>query len=309
MRKCTPARLSAVVRCLAGFQGGNCNFLHRIPNEEDEKRIGHGVDAFGRERHRTDREDMGGVGSFERNNKTLYLGGLKLRPGVNMEEVIRRQFGAFGEVDLINVIQSKAIAFVRFKLRLCAEFAKEAMADQPMEGEEIVNVRWANSDPNPIAQERDKIDTLAQAADAVQEKFPELWQQEVDMLKGQYPQTDANYDYSQYYGMDPNMYYQYYYAYQQQMAAAAAAGGDAEATDDDESKKRKRDAASGEDESSAKKQKPNDAADATPVVYPGYPYYYGYQPYYAAAAAAAAAAAPAESDATSAASSSAQPDQ
>jgi hypothetical protein len=33
---------------------------------------------------------------------------------------------------VVRVIPSKAIAFVTYKLRLCAEFAKEAMADQSL---------------------------------------------------------------------------------------------------------------------------------------------------------------------------------
>jgi hypothetical protein len=61
---CRQPRLNSLV------QGGNCQFYHRIPNDSDEKRLGLSVDIFGRERHRTDRDDMGGVGSFERNNKS-----------------------------------------------------------------------------------------------------------------------------------------------------------------------------------------------------------------------------------------------
>ena len=32
------------------------------------------VDIFGRERHADDRSDMGGIGSFSRENRTLYVG-------------------------------------------------------------------------------------------------------------------------------------------------------------------------------------------------------------------------------------------
>eukprot|EP01122_Echinamoeba_exundans_P017315 TRINITY_DN9099_c0_g1_i1.p1 TRINITY_DN9099_c0_g1~~TRINITY_DN9099_c0_g1_i1.p1 ORF type:complete len:371 (-),score=54.18 TRINITY_DN9099_c0_g1_i1:31-1143(-) len=266
--------------------GSNCTFLHRIPTEEDERRVGLGVDAFGRERHRTDREDMGGVGSFERNNKTLYIGGLKLRPGFDTEAEIKRQFGAFGEIDLINVIPSKSIAFVRYKLRLCAEFAKEAMGDQSIDGNEVLNVRWANADPNPIAQERDKIDTLVQAADAVQAKYPDLWQQEVALLQGQYPQTDPNYiAYQQYYGMDPAAYYQHYYS---QHAEADTA---TDPTSADGSKKRKRDSEqesgySDPDPLSASKKQKGEITPGAPVSQhtdsPAYPAYYPYYAYYPA---------------------------
>lgn len=67
-------------------QGSECSFLHRIPIPSDESRIDRTRDCFGRERHRLDRDDMGGTGSFERENTTLYIG----RCGVyeNMEVCI-----------------------------------------------------------------------------------------------------------------------------------------------------------------------------------------------------------------------------
>jgi hypothetical protein len=236
---------------------------------------------------------MGGVGSFERNNKTLYIGGLKLRAGFDTEAEIKRQFGAFGEIDLINVIPSKSIAFVRYKLRLCAEFAKEAMGDQSIDGNEILNIRWANSDPNPVAQERDKIDTLVQAADAVQAKYPELWQQEVALMQGQYPQTDPNYAaYQQYYGIDPAAYYQYYYSQQAEVESS-----EAQTDSTDGSKKRKRDIsepvsidADPDAPGTAKKQKseegpaesPNSIDPTGDSAHANYAAYYPYYAYYAA---------------------------
>jgi hypothetical protein len=66
--------------------------------------------------------------------------------------VIRRHFAPFGEVERINVIYDKNIAFVRYYKRANAEFAKEAMEHQALDAGEIINVRWANDDPNPRAQ-------------------------------------------------------------------------------------------------------------------------------------------------------------
>jgi hypothetical protein len=50
------------------------------------------------------------------------------------------------------VIYPKAIAFVRYRLRTAAEFAKEAMADSSLGNDETLNIRWANEDPNPAAR-------------------------------------------------------------------------------------------------------------------------------------------------------------
>ena len=47
----------------------------------------------------------------------------------------------------------RAIAFVTYKLRTSAEFAKIAMADQSLDHGEVLNVRWATEDPNPKAIE------------------------------------------------------------------------------------------------------------------------------------------------------------
>lgn len=37
-------------------------------------------------------------------------------------------------------------------MRTAAEFAKVAMGDQSLDDDEVLNVRWALVDPNPIAQ-------------------------------------------------------------------------------------------------------------------------------------------------------------
>ena len=50
------------------------------------------------------------------------------------------------------MLKGKGCGFVTFKLRATAEFAKEAMAEQALDHEEQINVRWAYDDPNPRAQ-------------------------------------------------------------------------------------------------------------------------------------------------------------
>ena len=55
------------------FLGEQCTYLHRKPVAWDQARLDITHDIFGRERHRDDRADMGGVGSMQRTNKTLYV--------------------------------------------------------------------------------------------------------------------------------------------------------------------------------------------------------------------------------------------
>ncbi|KAI9921882.1 hypothetical protein PsorP6_001759 [Peronosclerospora sorghi] len=140
-------------------RGAECNYYHRLPTLADEVRMGMMHDCFGRARHATDRDDMDGVGNFTRHARTLYVGGLHAtsseddRRGLrDQEAALATQFGEWGEVENINVIARKAIAFVRFRHRASAEFAKEAMANQSLQGDDVLHVRWAFDDPNPVAK-------------------------------------------------------------------------------------------------------------------------------------------------------------
>ncbi|RLN91819.1 hypothetical protein BBJ28_00005514 [Nothophytophthora sp. Chile5] len=138
-------------------RGAECNYYHRLPSVADEARIGMMHDCFGRERHATDRDDMSGVGNFTRNSRTLYIGGLKSTSGAEavkaQQDALWKQFGEWGEVENINVIHRKAICFVRYRHRTSAEFAKEAMGNQTLESDEVLNIRWAFDDPNPVAKQ------------------------------------------------------------------------------------------------------------------------------------------------------------
>lgn len=129
--------------------GSNCRFWHRIPCPEDREEIP--VDLFGRERHMTFREDMGGAGAFGRDNKVLYVGRVASYP--DMEEVIIRHFSPFGEIAKVNALRSRGVVFIEYTKRIYAEFSKEVMANQKLEKKEILNVRWATEDPNPGSKE------------------------------------------------------------------------------------------------------------------------------------------------------------
>ena len=52
---------------------------------------------FGRERHRTHKENMGGVGTFDKECRTLYVGGLGRHK--DLEELLRTEFGEWGEIE------------------------------------------------------------------------------------------------------------------------------------------------------------------------------------------------------------------
>ncbi|SNX87306.1 related to CWC2 - involved in mRNA splicing [Melanopsichium pennsylvanicum] len=72
------------------------------------------------------------------------------------ERVVRRHFSEWGEIDRLRVLTGRACAFVTFKYEANAQFAKEAMLNQSLDHNEIINVRWASDDPNPAAQKRNQ---------------------------------------------------------------------------------------------------------------------------------------------------------
>ena len=138
--------------------GEACEYLHKVPTAFDDAKNHMMYDIFGRPKHHTERDDNGGTGSYMRIGRTLYLyfGGA-VDPNWDAKKVydeIAAQFGEFGPIEDVTVKFDRRFAFVRYKFRASAEFAKEAMAGQTLwraEEAEPLNVRWANDDPNPIA--------------------------------------------------------------------------------------------------------------------------------------------------------------
>ena len=90
---------------------------------------------------------MSGVGSFEKENRTIYVGNVSIRD--KSEAVVAKHFSEWGDIDYIRILEGKGVSFVRFRFRSCAEFAKEAMFGQCLDDTEVLNVRWATEDPNP----------------------------------------------------------------------------------------------------------------------------------------------------------------
>lgn len=156
--------------------GKRCQYMHHIPEDDDHTRLAlktDVLDCFGREKHGSYRDDMGGVGSFRKVNRTIYIGGLNgalnnkdLKPS-QIEGRIRFMFASLGAVDRIRYVENKNCAFVKFKHSSSAEFAKEAMSNQTLllpsdkewedrrEGTGLL-CKWANDDPDPEAKRREE---------------------------------------------------------------------------------------------------------------------------------------------------------
>ena len=149
-------------------KGHECQYLHRLPTIFDV--FNPNIDSFGRDKHSDYRDDMGGVGSFLRQNRTLYVGRIHVTDDI--EEVVARHFAEWGQVERIRVLTSRGVAFITYSNEANAQFAKEAMAHQALDHSEVLNVRWATVDPNPLAQKREAARIEEQAAEAVRRALP-----------------------------------------------------------------------------------------------------------------------------------------
>ena len=151
-------------------KGHECDGLHHLPTYVDDAHRSMLYDIFGREKHREERGDNGGTGSYMRNCRTLFIhyGGVNFL-GWKVHDIILKAFSKWGPIEDIHIVSSKCIAFVRYKIRSSAEFAKEAMMGQIlMEGSEgVLTVRWANDDPNPTATLRVKREREVLVHDAI----------------------------------------------------------------------------------------------------------------------------------------------
>lgn len=66
----------------------------------------------------------------------------------------------------VRVLQYRSVAFVTYVSEFNAQFAKEAMACQSLDNDEILNVRWATEDPNPVMKvvEKRRLEDMGQEA-------------------------------------------------------------------------------------------------------------------------------------------------
>ncbi|KAI9837551.1 MAG: Pre-mRNA-splicing factor [Sarea resinae] len=206
-------------------KGHECQYLHRLPGIHDL--FNPNVDCFGRDKHSDYRDDMGGVGSFMRQNRTLYVGRIHVTDDI--EEVVARHFQEWGQIErstsvaslihsppfpafptfggggsssynndlsrranpirsrlwltyafTVRVLTSRGVAFITYLNEANSQFAKEAMAHQALDHSEILNVRWATVDPNPLAQKREAHRIEEQAAEAVRRALPAEFVAEIE---------------------------------------------------------------------------------------------------------------------------------
>ena len=160
-------------------RGSSCKYKHHVPNRMDDEENDQMVDIFGRERHAAHKDDMGGVGSFTKECRTLYLSEITLdRSQPDCVQILEAQiwklFHPWGPIESVRVIPNKSIAFVKYDYRAAAEFAKVACADQPCGSTQAINVRWAFEDPNPKAAEQAKIDARDQFFALLQKRISQM---------------------------------------------------------------------------------------------------------------------------------------
>lgn len=161
-------------------RGKNCEYLHRLPTVTDI--FPPNLDCFGRDKFSDYRDDMGGVGSFLRQNRTLYIGRISVTDDI--DELVATNFAEWGEIERTRVLNNRGVAFVTYLNESSAQFAKEAMAHQSLNGgdagDEVLNVRWATEDPNPLAQVREKRRLEEQAAEAIRKLLPADYVAEIE---------------------------------------------------------------------------------------------------------------------------------
>lgn len=127
---------------------------------------------------------MGGVGSFLRQNRTIYVGRIHVTDDI--EEVVARHFAEWGPIERTRVLNTRGVAFITYTTEGNAQFAKEAMAHQSLDHDEVLNVRWATADPNPMAQAREARAIEEQAAEAVRRALPAEY---VAQIEGRDPEA------------------------------------------------------------------------------------------------------------------------
>jgi hypothetical protein len=96
------------------------------------------------------------------------------------------------------VLNQRGVAFITYSNEANAQFAKEAMAHQcksfshlsrrgsvtdifpALDHDEILNVRWATPDPNPLSQKREARRIEEQAAEAIRRALPAEYVAEIE---------------------------------------------------------------------------------------------------------------------------------
>lgn len=140
-------------------QGANCRYYHRVPTFEDCEKTDNMKDIFGRTRFSAHRQDMGGVGTFTRECKTLYITNIKGNGDKkDTVKLLYQAFSPWGKIEDINYFDIKASCFMRFSHRCMAEFAKEAMIGQTLIGDDVIVIKWAIEEDDKVRKKRKEIE-------------------------------------------------------------------------------------------------------------------------------------------------------
>ncbi len=160
------------------INGEKCEYLHRLPDVLKGDVYPPTVDCFGREKFSDYRDDMGGTGSFNRENRTIYIG--RITDEADIEEKLSRHFSEWGKIERTRVLNGKGCAFITYVDEINAQFAKVAMAHQSLDGDEVLNIRWANEDPNPMAKIREQRRLEERAAEVIRGMVPQEFLDEIE---------------------------------------------------------------------------------------------------------------------------------
>ena len=90
------------------------------------------------------------------------------------EKILLKHFGEWGEIEHIRYLTGRGTAFVRYRYRANAEFAKEAMLGQSLEHNEILLVKWANDDPHEHLKELKKRKAEELVKKTITAKLPKI---------------------------------------------------------------------------------------------------------------------------------------
>ena len=130
----------------ACYKGSDCQFKHHMPELGECLEVPHARDVFGRTRFATQRKDSMGIGAFIDESRTLCVSDFAIKKiGEDLTaayEQLYRHFGPWGDIEEMFLLPTSNVAYIRYKHRCMAEFAKEAMRDQALDGTEVLTIKW-----------------------------------------------------------------------------------------------------------------------------------------------------------------------
>lgn len=86
------------------------------------------------------------------------------------KRAVIRYFKEWGELEYVRVFAKRCYAFIKYKNRLCTEFCKEAMTNQSLDHDEVIGIRWATDDPNPVAAKRNALELHQKLIDKIEDQ-------------------------------------------------------------------------------------------------------------------------------------------